>query len=74
MPLLTPIIDHACGPLADRLENDRMPRGMRVHPEVFACIRELRERELADGLPLIFLGLELTADATLPRDGFAFAD
>jgi len=47
---------------------------MRVHPEVFACIRKLRERELANGLPLIFLGLELMPDATLPRDGFAFAD
>ena len=74
MPLLTPIIDLACGPLAARLENASMPRGMRVHPDVFACIRELRERELADGHPLMFLGLELTPDATLPRDGYAFAE
>jgi hypothetical protein len=73
-PLLTRIIDQACGPLTARLEGGGSPRLMRVHPEVFACVRDLRAREIADGYPLMFLGLELAPDATLPRDGFAFAD
>jgi hypothetical protein len=73
-PLLTPLIDRACGPLAARLERGRPPRLMRVHPEVFASIRDLRARELADGYPLMFLGVELTPEDSLPLDGFAFVD
>jgi hypothetical protein len=73
-PLLTPLIDLACGPLAQRMERHRPPRLMRVHPEVFACVRDMRARELADGYPLIFLGLELAPEATLPIDGFEFVD
>ena len=71
---LTRIIDEACGPLAAGLGGKRLPRLMRVHPEVFEVIRDIRARELADGYPLMFLGLELAPDAGLPRDGFAFAD
>jgi hypothetical protein len=71
---LTPIIDRACGSLQARLDDNRPPRVMRVHPDVYAIVRELRARELADGYPLMFLGLELAPDALLPRDGFAFAN
>lgn len=73
-PLLTPLIDRACGPLTERLEHDRLPSLMRVHPDVFACIRDMRERELTDGYPLIFLGMELAAGESLPLDGFEFVD
>jgi hypothetical protein len=73
-PLLTTIIDRACGPLAERIEQRRMPALMRVHPAVFERIRELRAREIADNYPLMFLGMELAADSDLPLEGFAFAD
>lgn len=74
LPQLTPLIDLACGPLAERLERGRPPSLMRVHPSVFARIRDLRSRELADGYPLMFLGLELAPGEDLPIDGFEFVD
>ena len=73
-PLLTIIIDRACGPLAERIEQRRMPARMRVHPDVFARIRGLRETEMINGYPLMFLGMELEADGGLPLEGFEFAD
>jgi hypothetical protein len=73
-PFLTGIIDQACGSLSDRPERDPFPRLMRVHPEVFASIRDIRAREIADGYPLIFLGMELVAEAGLPLEGFEFVD
>ena len=73
-PQLTTIIDRACGPLAERIEQRRMPALMRVHPAVFARIRELRETEIANDYPLMFLGMELEADSGLPPEGFEFAD
>ena len=73
-PLLTRIIDYACGPLAERIEQRRMPALMRVHPDVFARIRELRETEIVNGYPLMFLGMELEADGALALEGFEFAD
>ena len=73
-PLLTVVIDRACGPLAERIERRRMPALMRVHPAVFARIRELRETEIANDYPLMFLGMELEADGALPLEGFEFAD
>ena len=36
-----------------------MPAIMRVHPSVFGHIRDIRAREVADGYPLMFLGMEL---------------
>jgi hypothetical protein len=72
--MLTRIIDRACGPLAERLEIKRLPSAMRVHPDVFACVREIRAREIADGYPLMFLGMELAPDANLALEEFAFVD
>jgi hypothetical protein len=71
-PILTRLIDQVCGPLAERIENGRMPALMRVHPRVFHQIREIRAREIADGYPLMFLGMELEEDATLSPEGFIF--
>ena len=73
-PELTRLIDQACGPLAERLENGRLPALMRVHPQIFERIRDIRAREIADGYPLMFLGMELVEDAGLPVEGFAFVD
>jgi hypothetical protein len=73
-PIVTRIIDQACGPLAERIEQRRMPAVMRVHPSVFRRIRDIRAREIADGYPLMFLGMELAPDARLPLEGFAFVD
>jgi hypothetical protein len=73
-PILTRIIDQACGPLAKRIEEGSMPSAMRVHPTAFGYIRDIRAREIADGYPLMFLGMELLPDARLPLEGFAFVD
>jgi hypothetical protein len=73
-PMLTRITDKACGPLADRIERSRMPSKMRVNPAVFDSIKALRWREIADGYPLLFLGLELVASEAVPVDGFEFVD
>jgi hypothetical protein len=73
-PMLTRIIDQACGPLAERIEEQRMPAIMRVHPSVFGHIRDIRAGEVSDGYPLMFLGMELAPDARLPLEGFAFVD
>ena len=56
---LTELIDHICPPLRERIAQSRMPREMRVHRSVFECIRSIRAREVANGYPLMFLGMEL---------------
>ena len=71
---LTELIDHVCPPLRERMAQSRMPRAMRVHSSVFECIRAIRSREIADGYPLMFLGMELTASDALPHDGFELVD
>ncbi len=73
-PFLTAIIDRACGPLSARLSEQRLPAIMRVNPKVFATVRSIRAREIADGYPLMFLGMELQSDAGLPLEGFTFVD
>jgi len=47
---------------------------MGVHPTVFECIKAIRSREIADGYPLMFLGMELVESENLPVDGFEFLD
>lgn len=73
-PVLTAIIDRACGPLSERLSQKRLPAVMRVNPKVFASVLAIRAREIADGYPLMFLGMELQSDAGLPLEGFVFVD
>lgn len=73
-PMLTRIIDRACGPLTERIERSRMPSRMLLHPATFACIEALREREVVDGYPLMFLGIELCASTTVALEGFEFED
>jgi hypothetical protein len=72
--MLTRITDKACGPLAERIEQSRMPSKMRVNPAVFDSIQALRTREIADGYPLLFLGMELVASEAVPADDFEFVD
>lgn len=73
-PLLTAVIDRACGPLAERIEQSRMPSRIRVHPSVFRCVEAIRAGRTADGQPLMFLGMELVEGETVPLDGFEFVD
>jgi hypothetical protein len=67
-PILTRIIDQACSPLAERIEDQRMPAIMRVHPTVFGRIRDIRAREVADGYPLMFLGIDAGQSGLIGRD------
>jgi hypothetical protein len=74
-PVLTRIIDRACGPLRERLERRQAPpRRMLVHPQAFDVVAGIRRQETVDGLPLMLLGLELAPAATVPIDGYAFED
>jgi hypothetical protein len=73
-PLLTQIIDRACTPLVERIRHSRMPREMRVNPRVFDSISSIRAGEMADGYPLMFLGMELSASEAIPVDGFELID
>jgi hypothetical protein len=71
---LTELIDQICPPLRERIAQSRMPREMRVHQSVFDCIRSIRAREIANGYPLMFLGMELSVSDKLPADGFELID
>lgn len=71
---LTELIDNICPPLRERIAQSRMPREMLVHRSVFDCIRSIRAREIANGYPLMFLGMELKASDGLPADGFELID
>lgn len=41
-----------------------------VHPQVYRCVAEARSQEVGRGLPLLFLGLELTPSNEVPPMGF----
>ena len=73
-PLLTEIIDHVCPPLVERIRQSRMPREMHVSPQVFDCISAIRAREIADGYPLMVLGMELISSDRVAGDGFELID
>ena len=73
-PVLTRIIDHACGPLLERLDRSKAPRRLLVHPDAFDAIAAIRAQEITDGLPLLLLGLELAPTESVPIDGYAFED
>jgi hypothetical protein len=77
MEISPPTDDHHRPSLRPARREDRtaaMPALMRVHPAVFARLRELRETEIVNGYPLMFLGMELEADDGLPLDCLEFAD
>lgn len=69
---LNAVIDAACPPLVAMSDRDRLPETMFVHPAVHDAVARLRQRELDDGFPLMFLGMRLEPDASLPLDGFRF--
>jgi hypothetical protein len=71
---LTDLIDLVCPPLRERIWQSRMPRELRVHSSVFEAIRAIRVREITDGYPLMFLGMELSASEALPPGGFELVD
>lgn len=67
---LNDILDRASSQLL-RLEEARGNLWtMRVHPDVYNTMAHLRRRELAWGLPLIVLGTEVIADASVAQDEF----
>ena len=47
---------------------------MRVHPSVYGRIGAIRVREIEDGYPLMFLGMELVACEKVAIEGFEFVD
>ncbi|MAM59947.1 hypothetical protein [Maritimibacter sp. UBA3975] len=66
------IIDEACPAAVQAERQGRLPTRMFVHPVIFNGISEIRRDEIANGFPLILLGMFLEVDPDLPRDGFRF--
>ena len=73
-PVLTRIIDHACGPLLERLERSKAAPAPPRASGRFRRHRRHPRQEITDGLPLLLLGLELAPAETVPIDGYAFED
>ncbi|MPZ57410.1 MAG: hypothetical protein GEU91_13090 [Rhizobiales bacterium] len=65
------------GVLLDQLCSEIVSRGglelgtrLIVHPQVHRCVAESRPQEVAQGFPLMLLGLELTASEAVPPSSF----
>ncbi|MFC3644821.1 hypothetical protein [Aquibium oceanicum] len=51
-------------------EQNRLPDGIRVHPDMYEMLAAARRRELEDGFPLIVLGMPVQADAALGAEEY----
>jgi hypothetical protein len=64
------ILDAASAHLLAMEEAGMFPDELRVSSDVHASFARLRQRDLARGVPLLVLGVEVTADPALGRDEF----
>jgi hypothetical protein len=66
------LLDHICSEIVSRRASEIGSRLM-VHPLVYRCVAESRPQEVARGLPLMLLGLELTASEEIAPSSFRIA-
>jgi hypothetical protein len=59
------VLDAASAELLALEQQGRYPAELRVSSRVYETFTSLRARELADGLPLLVLGTEVTQDREL---------
>lgn len=64
------VLDAASAHLLTMEEAGTFPGRLCVSSDVYASFAQLRQRDLARGLPLLVLGVELTADPALHGDEF----
>lgn len=67
------VLDAASARLLALEEAGGFPGELRVSGDVYATFAQLRQRDLARGLPLLVLGVEVTADPDLSGDEFRLA-
>lgn len=63
-------LDRASTELLRMEEQNRLPDGIRVHPDMYEMLAAARRRELEDGFPLIVLGMPVQADAALGAEEY----
>lgn len=64
------ILDAASAHLLAMEEAGTFPDELRVSSDVYASFARLRQRDLARDVPLLVLGVEVTADPALSGDEF----
>lgn len=67
---ISSVLDAASAHLLAMEEAGRFPAELCVSSDVYARFAQLRQRDLARGIPLLVLGVELTADSALSGDEF----
>lgn len=63
-------LDRASTELLRLEEENRLPEGLQVHPAMYELMAGVRRRELADGYPLLVLGLPVEADEALSAQDY----
>jgi hypothetical protein len=64
------VLDAASAHLLALEEAGLFPGELRVSSDVYATFTRLRQRDLARGVPLLVLGVEVTEDPALSGDEF----
>jgi hypothetical protein len=64
------LLDQVCGEIVRRAGQRSHATRLLVHPVIFRCVAEARAQEVARGLPLLLLGLELVPSEEVPPSGF----
>ena len=67
------LLDKACGEILRRRPQERGSR-LVVNPQVYEVVAAARAREVARGIPLMVLGLELDKSAEVPPAMFRLAE
>jgi len=67
------LLDRACEEIAAR--GKALDHGSRliVHPLVYQCVAQIRAKEMAQGCPLLLLGLELAPSEDISPSDFKIA-
>jgi hypothetical protein len=65
------VLDKASAHLLAMEDEGLFPEELRVGSDVYQTFAQLRERDLARGVPLLVLGVELTEDPALTGDDFS---
>ncbi|MFN3145611.1 MAG: hypothetical protein ACE368_10265 [Paracoccaceae bacterium] len=64
------ILDRACPAATQAERRGQLPARIFVNPAVYDRIAEIRRDEIANGYPLLLLGMYLEADASLAETEF----
>lgn len=68
------LLDKASTELLRMEEESRLPSAMRVHPDMYGVMADIRKREIADGFPLLVLGMPVRPDDSLEMHDYQLVD